>query len=108
VLESNMENEFVSVDLAAFNIRIPEEGIYIGLEWLFVPYNWFRSSSEHPITKKIIVEDRFAPTFGGVYNKNQNFKVMVYGMGKWTDFTVKSKDKTENFLPAISMKINKE
>lgn len=108
VLESNMDNDFVSVDLEAFNIKIPEEGIYIGLEWLFVPFNWFRSTSEHPITKKKIIEDRFAPTFGGVYNKNQNFKVMVYGMGTWTDFTVRSKDKTENFVPAVSLKIKKE
>lgn len=108
VLESKIENDFVSVDLAAFNIKIPEEGIYVGLEWLFVPYNWFRSTSEHPITKKKIVEDRFAPTFGGVYNKNQNFKVMVHGMGQWTDFAVRSKDKTENLVPAVSLKIKKE
>jgi len=108
VLESESQKNYVSLDISTLNIKIPESGIYIGLEWLFVPYNWFRSTSEHPITKKKVVEDRFAPTFGGVYTKNQNFKAMVYGMGKWTDFTVKSKNKTENFIPAISLKIKKE
>ena len=33
---------------------------------------------------------------------------MVYGMGNWTDFTVKSKDKSKNFIPAISLKVSKE
>jgi len=55
-----------------------------------------------------MVEDRFAPTFGAVYNKNQNFKTMVYGMGSWTDFKVKSKDNSENLIPAISLKLLKE
>jgi len=108
VLESDVEENFVSIDLGALNLKIPENGIFIGVEWLFVPYNWYRNTFEHPITKKKMVEDRFAPTFGAVYNKNQNFKTMVYGMGEWTDFKVKSKDNSENLIPAISLKLMKE
>lgn len=108
VLESNIEEDFVSIDLDAFNLKIPENGIFIGVEWLFVPFNWYRNTIEHPITKKKMVEDRFAPTFGAVYNKNQNFKAMVYGMGEWTDFNVRSKDNSENLIPAISLKLLKE
>ncbi len=94
--------------LLALNLKIPENGIFIGVEWLFVPYNWYRNTFEHPITKKKMVEDRFAPTFGAVYNKNQNLKTVVYGMGEWTDFKVKSKDNSENLIPAISLKLLKE
>ncbi|PIF00488.1 MAG: hypothetical protein CR994_05300 [Maribacter sp.] len=108
VLESNIEEDFVSIDLRALNLKIPKSGIYVGLEWLFVPYNWYRNTVEHPITKKKVTEDRFAPTFGAVYNKNHNFKVMVYGMGEWTDFGVKSRDNTQNLIPAISVKLTKE
>ncbi len=108
VLESDVEEDFVSIDLGALHLKIPESGIYIGVEWLFVPYNWYRNTVEDPISKKKIVEDRFAPTFGAVYNKNQNYKAMVYGMGEWTDFKVKSKDNTENLIPAISLKLLKE
>jgi len=108
VLESDIEEDFVSIDLDAFNLKIPENGIFIGVEWLFVPFNWYRNTIEHPITKKKMVEDRFAPTFGAVYNKNQNFKAMVYGMGEWTDFNVRSKDNSENLIPAISLKLLKE
>lgn len=108
VLESEVEKDYVSLDLSSLNIEIPKEGIYVGLEWLFVSYNWYRNVSTHAITKKKTVEDRFAPTFGGIYIKNQNYRAMVYGMGKWTDFTVKSKNGTENFVPAISLKIKKE
>ncbi len=108
VLESEVEKDYVSLDLSSLNIEIPKEGIYVGLEWLFVSYNWYRNVSTHAITKKKTVEDRFAPTFSGVYVKNQNYRAMVYGMGKWTDFTVKSKNGAENFVPAISLKIKKE
>lgn len=108
VLESNINEDFVSIDLSAFNLKIPKSGIYIGVEWLFVPYNWYTNTYQHPITKKKLVEDRFAPTFGAIYNKNQNFKAMVYGMGEWTDFKVKSKDNSENLIPAISLKLMKQ
>ena len=108
ILESNLEEDFVSIDLGAFNLKMPETGVYVGVEWLFVPFNWYRYSYKHPITKKKMVEDRFAPTFGAVYNKNQNYKAMVYGMGQWTDFKVRSMDDTGNLIPAISLKLLKE
>lgn len=108
VLESNVNEDFVSIDLGPIRIKIPESGIYIGVEWLFVPSNWYRNTIEDPISKKKMVEDRFAPTFGAIYNKNQNFKTMVYGIGSWTDFQVKSKNSAENLIPAISLKLLKE
>ena len=108
VLESNVEEDFVSIDLGALNMKIPQEGIYVGVEWLFVPYNWYKNTLIHPLTNKKVIEDRFAPTFGAVYNKNQNYKAMVYGMGEWTDFKVRSKDNTKNLIPAISVKLSKE
>lgn len=108
VLESNVDDDFVSIDLTAFHLKIPETGIYVGVEWLFVPFNWYHYTFEHPITKKKMIEDRFAPTFGAIYNKNQNYKAMVYGMGEWTDFKVRSKDNTQNLIPAISLKLLKE
>ncbi|WP_291870226.1 carboxypeptidase-like regulatory domain-containing protein [Maribacter sp.] len=106
VLETQQDKDYVSIDLEALHIKIPKEGVYVGLEWLFVPYNWYVATLVHPLTNKKVTEDRFAPTFGGVYNKNQNYKAMVYGMGEWTDFTVKSKDKAKNFIPAISLKVS--
>ncbi len=108
VLEHDVEKEFVSLDLSAFNIEIPRKGVYIGLEWLFIPYNWFTENTTHQLTNKKIVEDRFAPTFSGMYTKNQNYKVMIYGMGNWTDFKVRSRSNTENFIPAISLKLDIE
>ncbi len=108
VLEHQVEQDFVSLDVAAFNIEMPRNGIYVGLEWLFVPYNWYKETSRHPLTNKLIVEDRFAPTIRGVYSPNQNYRVMIYGMGEWTDFNVRSRNNNENFIPAVSLKLKKE
>lgn len=108
VLEHQVEQDFVSLDVAAFNIEMPRNGVYIGLEWLFVPYNWYRETTKHPLTNKTIIEDRFAPTIRGMYTLNQNYKVMIYGMGEWTDFKVKSRNNTHNFIPAVSLKLKRE
>lgn len=107
VLESERGKDFVSIDVSNLRIKVPRKGIYVGLEWLFVAYNWYKVKEVDGIDKeKTTLEDRFAPTFAGVYNKNSNFKVMVYGMGEWTDFQVKSKDRTKNLIPAISLKLS--
>jgi len=108
VLEHDVNKEYVSIDLSAINIEVPQAGIYIGLEWLFVASNWYIQNELHPITNKKVPEDRFAPTFRGVYTKNQNFKVMIYGMGEWTDFKVRSRNNSKNFVPAVSLKLKKE
>ena len=108
VLEHNVEKDYVSIDLAAFNIEMPRAGIYIGLEWLFVPSNWYMQREMNPLTNKMRVEDRFAPTFQGIYTKNQNYRVMIYGMGEWTDFKVRSRNNSKNFIPAVSLKLKKE
>ena len=107
ILESTKTNDYTEIDLSALKIKIPQEGIYIGLEWLFIPYNWYSTNEIDPITNKQKKEDRFAPTFGGLFSKNQNYKVMIYGMGEWRDFKVKSKDNNKNFIPAISARVAK-
>lgn len=108
VLEAKASEDFVSIDLTALHLKIPRQGIYIGLEWLFIPYNWYKKTEKDPLTNKVTVEDRFAPTFGGLYNKDMNYRAVIYGMGTWTDFTVKSRNKEQNFVPAISLKVVKE
>ncbi|MEX0272983.1 MAG: carboxypeptidase-like regulatory domain-containing protein [Flavobacteriaceae bacterium] len=108
VIQSSVDKDFVSIDVSALNIQMPQEGIFIGLEWLFVPYNWYKSTVLDDSSGAKKVEDRFAPTFGGVYNRNANYRAMVYGMGEWNDFVVMSKDRTKNFIPAISLKIARE
>lgn len=107
VLESDVDQDFVSIDLSEMGIKMPREGVYIGLEWLFLPSNWYVNAYEHPLTNKPISEDRFAPTFAAVYQKNQNFKTMVYGLGEWSDFAIKSPGNGENLVPAISIKVSK-
>lgn len=106
ILESSKTEDYVSIDLSSMNIRIPDEGIYVGLEWIFLPYNWYTDTYKHAITNKNVVEDRFAPTFAAVYQKNQNFKTMVYGMGEWSDFAIKAPGNNENLIPAISLKFS--
>ncbi len=108
VLESDPRMDYVSVDLLDCGIKVPQEGIYIGLEWLFLPYNWYAVGYEDPLTKEKILEDHFAPTFAAVYQKNQNYKTMVYGLGEWSDFSIKSQGNQENLVPAISIKLSKK
>ena len=104
ILNASVDSSHLSVDLSRYQILAPRDGIYIGLEWLFIPYNWYRSVNIDPISKEKFVEDRFAPTFGGVYSSNFNYKTMIYGMGSWSPFGVVSRDGEKTFIPAISLK----
>jgi len=108
ILNTPADKAHVSADLSDYQILAPRSGIYIGLEWLFVPYNWYKSVNIDPISKEKQVEDRFAPTFGGVYSSNFNYKTMIYGMGNWSPFGVVSRDGTKTFVPAISLKFRIE
>ncbi|MFS4417649.1 carboxypeptidase-like regulatory domain-containing protein [Maribacter sp. 2307ULW6-5] len=108
VLSSDSNEDFVSVDLAPLGIKVPKEGIYVGLEWLFLPANWYVAKREHPITKEMVSEDRFAPSFGAVYQKNTNYRTMVYGLGQWSNFSIKGKQTEAHLVPAIALKLSKE
>ena len=108
ILEHDVKKEFVAIDLSKYRIKIPKEGIYVGLEWLFVEGNRYVKTTVNSLANKNEVEDRFAPVFSGVYTKNQNYRVMVYGMGEWVDFKVRSRNNVENFIPAVSLKIKKK
>lgn len=107
ILEAKKGQEYVSIDLSQLQIKVPKEGMYIGLEWLFIPSNWYKKIDKDEVTQKEVLEDRFAPTFGGIYTKDKNYKFMVYGMGEWNDFIVNSFSNQEKFIPAISLKISK-
>lgn len=107
VLETQMNKEFVRIDIADFGVKFPKDGLFIGLEWLFVPYNWYTETVVHPTSNQAVLEDRFAPTFGGIYQENKKYKLMVYGMGVWRDFGVTSPDDSKNLVPAISLKVSK-
>lgn len=104
VLNRPADATHLSVDLSEYHIIVPRDGIYIGLEWLFIPSNWYRTVRIDPITKEKVLEDRFAPTFGGIYNSNFNYKTMIYGMGSWSSFGVVSREGDKTFVPAISLK----
>lgn len=95
----------ITVDLSEYQIVTPRDGVYVGVEWLFIPSNWYRSVRTDPISKEKFVEDRFAPTFGGVYSSNFNYKTMIYGMGSWNPFGVVSREGNKTFVPAISLKL---
>lgn len=108
ILESMKGKDYTAIDLTNLNVEMPRHGIYVGLEWLFIPFNWYKKDERNRLTNKPTIEDRFAPTFGGMFSQNQNYRVMVYGMGEWQEFKVKSPDNSKNFIPAISLKVSKK
>ncbi len=108
ILEVTANDNSVSVDMSKFTIEMPNTGVYVGLEWLFVPYNWYAEKSRGSNNNQLVVESKFAPTFGSVYNKNKEFKVMIFERGKWINFKTKINSNTESLVPAVSLSLYKE
>ena len=56
IIEHDVEKEFATLDVSALKIKIPQKGIYIGLEWLFIPANWYMKKEKNAITNKMMVK----------------------------------------------------
>ncbi len=106
IVQNSPKEEAVLVDLSKYGIKVPENGFYIGLEWLFIPSNWYKEVISDPLTEKTLFVDRFAPTFAGVFRSVEQNKTMVYSMGVWSNFTITSKDNQKKLAPAVSITLS--
>ena len=67
------------IDVSKYNLRFPEKGIVIGLEWMIIEENKF--SFEYKEAKKLIKMECYAPSL--VLNYSEYVNAFRYSKGKW-------------------------
>lgn len=104
IVSVEKREKYVELDLLKYNIEIPKSGIFIALERLNIPYNFYEDVFKYKdsITEKVT---RVAPDFGGVPVDNE--KRYSYSKGKWWS---SEKDisfyKEKTVVPAISVTLS--
>ena len=94
----------VKVDVSEYDIELPREGLFIGLERLHIPYNFYEYNYTKEGSRKKYVSKSLAPSFGATYT---NDSIHIYSKGKWNDFYIPQKIyEGYQIQPAISLTLS--
>jgi hypothetical protein len=70
-----------SIDISKYKLKMPKNGLVVGLEWLIIPENFYEFKYKHAQTKKRIVMQNYAPSLVvNFFDKRNSFQ---YSGGKW-------------------------
>lgn len=72
--------QVTEIDVSELNIKFPEKGLFIALEWLIIPEHKFEINiTMRGVSKKII---NYSPTFGNISSET-NDNSWFYSQGNW-------------------------
>jgi hypothetical protein len=98
------KNGKIKIDIAKYNIEIPEEGLYVGIERLEIPYNFHEYTYTMQGSKKKRKAISVAPAIGATYTTDS---IYIFSRGKWRQFSApKQFHKGYNIEPAISVTLS--
>ena len=95
------------IDISKYNIRFPENGIVIGLEWMVIEENKYVFEYKAFGTKKTVKEEYYAPSLVVNYSEVENS--INYMQGKWSRSKISHTDKKDKpwynkvMMPAINL-----
>ena len=69
------------IDISKYKLRIPKNGVLVGLEWLIIPENFYEFKYTDGKTKKRIVTPNYAPSL--VINYCDELNSFTYSSGMW-------------------------
>ncbi len=95
------------IDVSQYNLRFPEKGIVIGLEWMIIEENKFYFEYNDPKQKDLVKMESYAPSLVVNYSKEENS--FNYSQGKWVRAKIFASDKKDKkwfntvMLPAVNL-----
>lgn len=100
----------IEVELSKFNLVFPSNGIYIALEWLYIPFN------EHEETFHMVSNDKrhkwiekhfvYEPKLSAICGEIDNFKIAAFSSGIWLDYSGNKHQSEKKIIPAISLTLS--
>ena len=105
LVETIKNQKEVVLDISNYNLKFPKNGIYIAIEWLYIPFNAFIATYKTK-TEKAHNQLGYAPNLTFFYDKPKNFKTAIFASGIWFDFPMYGMTKEEVMIPAISLTLS--
>ncbi|RTY95904.1 carboxypeptidase-like regulatory domain-containing protein [Flavobacterium sp. GT3R68] len=92
-------------DVTEFDLKIPKNGIFVGLEKLIIEKNKIEKIITDPYTKKVTIYKTYSPLV--LYNYVERDVLYTFSGGKWKQQinvnTLDSSDKKKVYEPAINL-----
>jgi len=104
IVDVKKTNGKIEVDVSKFNIEFPNEGFFVGLERIHIPYNFHKIKYTKQGSRKKYKDTMIAPDFGAIYTKDSTW---VKSSGKWVKYYFPQEFYKGNALkPAISVTLS--
>ncbi|WGH75826.1 carboxypeptidase-like regulatory domain-containing protein [Tenacibaculum tangerinum] len=104
IVDVKKTNGKVEVDVSKLDIVFPQEGFFIGLERLHIPYNFHERTYTRNGSREKYKDTIVAPSFGAVFTKDTIF---IKNRGKWRKHYFPQEFYKGNALkPAISVTLS--
>jgi hypothetical protein len=109
ILNTSLELEIkdgqkkVTIDISGYNLEMPENGLFIAFEKLFIPYNEYNSNDVETKSKVY-----YSPLIGFTkYNKKDlSSNLYLYTKGVWKLSQLSKIDEMSKYAPAISLTLS--
>jgi len=75
-------NHLITIDLGDMNLKFPENGFFVAVEWLVIDQNKYEFYISGNGEKKKVKETRYGPGFGAFRNEGPSLTWTYYG-GNW-------------------------
>lgn len=107
IIELKKHQKIAEVDISKFNLVIPDDGIYIAFEWLYIPYNayvvnWCLDKKCRKTEKRTM----YSPTPSAFCSDENHFKMARFSDGFWWLYDYKHYTNGKNQMPAISLTLS--
>jgi len=106
IIETSKKQRDVEIDLSEFNITFPEEGVFVALEWLHIPFNAYEFTYTKGKSKKKYTEIRYAPRLSWIKQKNSENYLVIYAIGRWIKQKIPYTSKDDFMIPAIFLTLS--
>lgn len=106
IVETSKKQREIEIDLSEFNLVFPEQGIFVGVEWLHIPANAYKFTYTKMNSKRKHIETRYAPRVSMVKRTGTKNNLAIYSIGKWYAVPIPSVKEDEYFIPAISLTLS--
>lgn len=104
IIDLEKHQKIAEVDISKFNLVIPDNGIYVAYEWLYIPYNAYVVSwCIDQKCKKTEKRTLYRPSFSGFCSDEDYFRVARFTDGYWFVQSFRHYNNGKNQIPAISL-----
>lgn len=106
IVETSKNQKEIAIDVSKYNLVFPKNGFYVGLEWLYIPFNEYDDYYTVEGSKEKKLVKKYAPRFSCSIKTIGTYKSVLFYSGNWHETPLYGLNKDEELVPAISLTLS--